>query len=462
MRASFLFAAALLGSLLTVACVGDSTLVPNDGGNDASADTTVQDSSNDGTAQDAGDGEAAPPSGSLDMTFQNGERTEGVFGNVTPAAVLIDSSSRVFIIGNMSNCAGANSGPDGVVIRLKADGSLDTAFGPNSNGRVCINYANYGDVIHAGVIDSNGKLVVVGTTNVYSGLNTYHLMLTRIDATTGAADLNFGSSGQYLDQHDANNGYVGWGVTLSPSGQIYVVGTVVDAGGTANGGFTARFTTAGAPDTYGTSGFYSAPSTPTYLYGIAMSGTDTVAIGGTGSTFYMQHRTSTGTIVKAAGLVGGNNNVAKAVSMLSDGTGYFGGETAVTAGMGAATVTRVAPDGGIDNVDFPTDGGSGVFALSVLNWDDSNELVGLAQQSDSKPLLVGRVSTGDPTAQDDIGVARVMKTGALDTTYGKNGIGLSDVAGNEIAAAIALDPTGKAVALGQKKGGNVVVVRFNP
>jgi uncharacterized delta-60 repeat protein len=450
-----------VGLVALVACVGDST-VPNDAGNDATTDGTVQDASKDGATNDAGDA-AGPKPGALDTTFQNGERTEGVFGNVTPAAVLVDSQSRVFVIGNMMNCASSNSGPDGVVIRLKADGTLDTNFGPSSNGRACIDYASYGDTIHAGAIDANGKLVVVGTTNVYSGLDTYHLMLTRIDATTGAIDNGFGTSGQYLDQHDVNNGYVGWGVTLSPTGQIYVVGTVVDVGGTANGGFTARFTTGGAPDTYGLSGFYSAPSTPTYLYGVAMSGTDTVAVGGTGSTWYMQHRTSTGTIVKASGLVNGSGgNVAKAVSMLADGTGYFGGETAVTSGSGAASVARVAGDGGIDTTDFPTDGGAGVFALSVLNWDDAYELTGLARQSDQKPLLVGRIATGDPTAQDDIGVARVTTTGALDTTYGKNGIGFSGVAGNEIAASIAVDPTtGNAVALGQKKSGNIVVVRFN-
>ena len=459
LRLSSLVAISLVsGASALGACVGDSSVPPVDGGNDG----TVQDASKDVvTTPDGGggDAEAGAPPGSLDTTFQNGERTEGVFGNVTPAAIIVDSSSRVFVIGNMMNCASGNSGPDGVVIRLKADGTLDTNFGPSSNGRACINYANYDDTIHAGVIDSNGKLVVVGTTNVYSGPNTYHLMLTRIDATTGAIDNGFGTSGQYLDQHDANNGFVGWGTTLSPSGQIYVVGTIVDLNDTPSGGFTARFTSGGAADTFGLNGFVNSAG---QLYGVTMSGTDTIAVGTTGNACWLMHLTATGTVVKGTSLINGTGNAMKAISALADGTCYVGGETAVTSGTGAASVARVSGDGGIDKTDFPTDGGAGIFSLSVLNWDDAYELGGLAQQADQKPLVVGRIATGDPTAQDDIGVARVTTTGALDTTYGKNGIGFSNVAGNEIATAVAVDPTtGKAVALGQKKNGNIVVVRFN-
>jgi uncharacterized delta-60 repeat protein len=393
----------------------------------------------------------------------NGARTEGVFGDFKPVAVAVDSMSRVFVLGNTQNCFGGTSGADGAIIRLKADGTVDTAFGAMGSGRVCLgNATGVTDIVHAMAFDGNGKIVVVGVENVFNGPNACQLLLTRLDATTGAVDTTFNGTDM-----TGTVGEIGFGVALSADGHIYVAGattTDINNCATPSGSFTARFTSGAAIDTtYGTSGFIAeAIATTNAFYGMGTAGNDSIAVGTNGSSALIGHRSPTGASISGK-LVsfGSGTSVAKTVATLPNATSFIAGEKGLTAGTGAAAVARVFDDGGIDPADFPAEGG--VFSLDILNWDDANELVGMAVDSSGRPLLLGRAASGDPTAKDDVAVARVTAAGALDTTWGKSGIARSGVAGNEVAMGVALDPTtGKIVAVGQVVGGTTVVIRLHP
>jgi uncharacterized delta-60 repeat protein len=152
---------------------------------------------------------------------------------------------------------------------------------------------------------------------------------------------------------------------------------------------------------------------------------------------------------------GNSNDFAYSIAQQPDGKLLVGG-FAVAANVGSFAVVRYLPDGNTDdsfgNEGIATVGFTGGFA-------QANEVL---LQPDGKIVLVGSVSG---TNGSDFALARLLPDGSLDTGFGTSGKVVVDVVGGfEIANSALLQLDGKIVAVGTvfNTGADMVLCRLNP
>ena len=133
------------------------------------------------------------PDGSVDTSFGSIGRTlfPASLLNFEPYAMAIDAVGRIVVTGQVNN-PGAT--PDeGVVARLTADGALDTGFG--AGGLVRMSIAGLGTDFRGVAIQADGKIVIAATTSdpKVNGRNSLgRVVRLRAD---GSADPAFGIQG---------------------------------------------------------------------------------------------------------------------------------------------------------------------------------------------------------------------------------------------------------------------------
>jgi uncharacterized delta-60 repeat protein len=121
------------------------------------------------------------------------------------------------------------------------------------------------------------------------------------------------------------------------------------------------------------------------------------------------------------------------------------------------TVTVRGVAGSLDT-SFGTDGKT---VTAVGPTDDYAQA--MAAQADGKLVVVGYGNTGAGT---DFELVRYQRDGAIDTTFGNNGVVTTDVStGSDVANAVAIQADGKIVVAGSAdvapKGKSFAVVRYN-
>jgi uncharacterized delta-60 repeat protein len=157
---------------------------------------------------------------------------------------------------------------------------------------------------------------------------------------------------------------------------------------------------------------------------------------------------------------GASSDQAEAVAIQADGKIVVGG----IGGPGPHfnfILARFNSDGTLD-----TTFGNGGSELSVLSNGYYNELWDLAIQSDGHILAVGNVDYTQSGGGFDLAVVRYNSNGALDTTFGSNGVaGVVPNHGGR-AFGVAQQANGDIVIAGEDGGGNsyseFAVARFTP
>lgn len=256
--------------------------------------------------------------GTLDSTFGSGGIvTTDFFGSFDEVRDLaIQTDGRLVVTGTAD---GPTHLGDFTLVRYKADGSLDPTFG--SGGKVTTDFAGLHDEPNALVIQTDGRIVVVGLSNIGSkavfALARYNI--------NGDLDAAFGVGGKTTT--DSLNGNA-FDVALQSNGKIVV------AGG-ARGLVLARYNSDGGLDpTFGgggtvTSNFFSFDATAT---GLAIQADGRiVAVGevfffGSRSAFALARYDSSGTLDPTFGSGGqvftdfpGSLDGARAVALQADG-----------------------------------------------------------------------------------------------------------------------------------------------
>ena len=141
--------------------------------------------------------------GTLDDTFFNANSPfHGVVltdfgGNDMAFAVAIDSQGRIVVAG-VSN---VNGNQDFALARYNPNGALDTTFNANgpSPGLVLTNFSgSSSDVANAVAIDSHGRIVAAGTSSLKFALARYN--------SDGSADTSFGFNGLVLTDFSTEDG----------------------------------------------------------------------------------------------------------------------------------------------------------------------------------------------------------------------------------------------------------------
>ncbi|MCD9187272.1 MAG: hypothetical protein LUM44_12630 [Pyrinomonadaceae bacterium] len=328
--------------------------------------------------------------GSPDVTFDgDGKMTTPVLsGDDSTFALAIQPDGKIVVAGQSY---AANL--DFAVIRVNTDGSLDTSF--DTDGKVTTAISSYEDLGRAVAIQADGKIIIAGYS--FTGTN-YDFVLVRYN-TNGSLDTSFDGDGKAIT-----------GV-LSSTDQAYAVklqadGKIIAAGYTYNGSnidfALVRYNTNGSLDT--SFDFDGKVITP------VLTSTDQI----------------------------------NALSIQPDGKIVAAGQSRNGTYYDFALV-RYNTNGSLDT-SFDTDG-----KLTTLIAVSSDEVKGVAVQPDGKIVAAGYTNPGIGA---DYNLIRYNADGSVDTTYGTAGRVTFDIRGasSDLLYGMALDSTGRAVAVGDANG----------
>jgi uncharacterized delta-60 repeat protein len=212
--------------------------------------------------------------GSLDSTFGNSGEVTSSFSVAFSLAIQPDGkivaggAAGLGAVTTTTTLANLLTGGQLALVRLNADGSLDTGFG--SGGQVQ-NALQAGGAITQMVLQPDGKIVGAGTVQMSSG--TLDFALARYNSD-GSADASFGGTGLVITNFDGNQD-VATGVALQADGKIVVAGSSLTtaaaaapsqfffyplAGPTASQIAVARYNTDGSLDAgFGSGGVTTTP-----------------------------------------------------------------------------------------------------------------------------------------------------------------------------------------------------------
>ncbi len=307
---------------------------------------------------------------------------------------------------------GANGGGSSTwgfgISRFNGDGTPDTTFG--TGGKVVSQLSIYSDQAREAVVQSDGKIVVVGfATNLFSGEDVALARYT----STGSLDTSFGSSGSVTtDIAGMGAPDQGRSVVIQSDGRILV------------GGYTAQVN--------------SPPNNDFLLTRYLSNGMLDPSFGGNG---------------KVVTDLGGNDLAYQLVQQ-TDGKIVLAGYS-VIAGVDRFAVARYNNDGSLD-ASFNGNG-----RVTFTFGSASADAYSVALQSDGKIVLAGLVTTN---GNSDFAMMRLTTYGNVDTSFGVNGFVTTPIgSGADKSFGIDIQPDDKILLTGYSTGtsDDIAVVRYN-
>ena len=344
------------------------------------------------------------PDGTLDNSFgKAGVVVTAVGSDVDQAyALVIQADGKIVAAGSSHN--GTNL--DFALLRYNADGTLDSSFG--KNGKVTTEVGSGTDVIHALIVDSNGKLVAAGYS--YSGSGN-HIAMVRYNPD-GTLDTSFGSSGKVIAASDSTD-EVAFGLIQQRDGNYVLAGRSHQS---EQHIVVLRYKADGTLD----------------------------------ASFGKQ-----GKVITAVSTLNENHasDEARVIAQQPNGKLVVSGFACVqfdfSCQRNELVLLRYNTDGTLDN-DF---GSGGKVELVASTGNATGHIIpdhayALAIQDDGKLLVAGDSYNHDP----DYLVARFNKDGSLDTHFGNGGIITTTVGdGEDSAAAMALPSTHTLIMAGHSR-----------
>ncbi|HMI89062.1 MAG TPA: hypothetical protein VK550_33520 [Polyangiaceae bacterium] len=396
--------ALVLLPLLAVACgddaktssagTGSSSGAGGSGG--AGAGSTGSAGGSAGTGGNAGTGGSAGSAGSGDRDAETGPQPQIIAISATGHdrfyGVVHDASGNIFATGHVADSTASTADYATVLVKLLPSGAKDASFG--SGGVVTYNAAvGAGAELARGiVVQSTGKIVVSAIVEHVGGDPRDRDVAIMRFTQAGALDATFGSGGVRI-------------LDLS-AGEVTVDGGTVDAG-----------TTIVAESTWGLSGF---PNDDLIVLGSRK------ADGRTDTDFAMvklkaDGSTDTSFAVNGMFTLDINNAGAspRTATVLPDGSVVGSGY--MNNGVQMPVIWKLTPAGALDT----SFGVNGVFSQPVLAA--ATEAYGAALQGTSFVTAgYGRANTSESL---DFVSIRLTAAGALDKTYGTDGVTRVDAAG---------------------------------
>jgi len=363
------------------------------------------------------------PPGSVDTSFQGGKVMVPVGGTDAYAYAMAAQPDGKLLVAGTSHAHGG----DFTVLRFTRDGELDTSFG--GAGVVTTEVGQSADIARAIAVDDQGRIVVAGTANgTATGLD---FAVVRYLAD-GKLDSSFGNQGKTIVSFgdDADTAYA---LVLQSDGKI-VVGGDSSRGSSQTGLDFAllRLDGAGKPDpSFGASGLVTSSiaklSARDSIYALAVQSVAgeerIVAAGGEGDFMLARFRAdgsldqTFGEQGKVTGLFASTIGAARALAVTPEGQIVVAGHA-----QHDFAVAKLLETGSLDAA-FGTDG-KVLTAVSKDNWDEAQ---GVAVEADGKLLVAGWTYEGN-SSSGNTALLRYDADGALDASFGKAGIVITEVA----------------------------------
>ena len=158
---------------------------------------------------------------SLDTSFGADGKVTTSFsaGNDVGSGIAVQSDDKIVVVGTSDNGSGTS---EFAVARFNVDGSLDTSF--NVDGMVTTFFSAGNDIGSGIAVQSDDKIVVVGTSDSGSGNSEFAVTRFNVD---GSLDTSFNGDGLVTASFLAGND-LGSGIGVQSDGKIVVVGTSDD------------------------------------------------------------------------------------------------------------------------------------------------------------------------------------------------------------------------------------------
>jgi uncharacterized delta-60 repeat protein len=385
---------------------------------------------------------AASTPGYLDPTFgTDGILTTSVGGVINYATSLaIDSNGKI----NVAGFAYIDGGYDFAVVRYNSNGSLDTSFGVD--GKATTDFGASMDVTNAIAIDSNGKIILAGYSNIEGNYN-FAVVRYNID---GTLDTSFSADGKLTTDIGADDD-VARSIAIDGNDKIVLSGYSYIGG---NYDFAAvRYNVDGTLDTS-----FSADGKLTTGIGASNDISTSIAIDENGKIVLAGYAVMSGgavdfavvrynidgtldTSFSADGKVTtdiGDSDNARAVVIDGNGKIVVAGSSYLASNDFA--VVRYNSNGSLDT-SFSTDG---ILTVDIrATWDDAYSL---AIESNGKIIVAGMSWN---TANTDIALVRYNSDGLIDSTFGTDGIIITAIGtSSDQANSLAIDNDGKIVVAG--------------
>jgi uncharacterized delta-60 repeat protein len=361
---------------------------------------------------------------------------------------------------------------------LAADGDLDPSFG--TGGKVQTDFNHSTDIAYAMAIQTDGKLVVVGTTYTNNDYSGEDFAVARYD-TDGTLDATFGVNGRVTTDFPGLAA-VASSVVIQPDGKIVVAGGAFPLF-TFLGDFEiVRYNTNGSLDaSFGSGGIVttSFPGQGSYAFAVALqpdgkivaAGTDFVDFSSDDSSdtdFAIERYNANGTPDATFGVNGqvttdfdGFNDDAFAILVQPDGRLVAVGSAKNPATYYDFAAVRYLSNGAID-----TGFGTAGRVRTDLGHADFDQARSAVLQPDGKIVAAGFASFNNTLSQP-FALARYNTNGTLDATFSGDGLQFIDFGSfDQTAYKVLLQPDGKIVTAGypntESSDSDFLLARCNP
>jgi len=321
---------------------------------------------------------------------------------------------------------------DFALIRYLSDGSIDSDFGVN--GLAQINFNDGDDVCYGIALQPDGKIVLVGTTQLK---NLTEFAVARLN-TNGTPDSTFGVAGKVIS--DLGSDYqLPNDVALQTNGKIIAAGRYNYPGFAGSDFAMIRYNTDGEVDsTFGVNGIVlTGIHEEDEVKGIMIQPDGKIVLGGFASIsakgdYAMVRYLEDGNVDKDFGIGGkvttdlagtGRSDYETCVLQDKDGKLVLGGNANYNTieGLSDLGIVRYDKDGHLDQ-------GFANHGIFILHLGDNSQMQAIVQQPDGKYLFAGKSNAVGAINQWLL--ARVTNDGELDTDFGDNGFVVTDMASN--------------------------------
>jgi uncharacterized delta-60 repeat protein len=412
---------------------------------------------------------AAP--GTLDVSFGTGGSLRTNFGGTYDwaYATAIQPDGRILAAG-VSDARGTY---DFALARYTSTRDLDPTFG--HGGFVLTDFGHSYDWAYALALQPDGHILVAGVSDV-SGSKDFALARYNPD---GTPDFNFGRGGRTVLRLRSLTTDIIHGIVVQPDGKIVAAGVTFEDVVTLrpHGDFmVARFLPDGRPDmSFGVGGVTTtdfADESYDEPYAVVLQPDGRIVLGGYSNTgggpgvlfgadqLALARYLPNGMLDPAFGqggkviFDGGSMDERLLALALAPGGSLLAGGYTNGDRRSDLLLARLRPDGSLDT----SFGGTGKgFTIDDLGTN-SERISSLVLEPDGRIVAGGQTAVSDNA---DFAVFRYEPDGSFDRSFGRNGVAVFDFGGREDRVhAVALQPDGKIVAVGQSEA-DFAIVRFN-
>ncbi len=340
--------------------------------------------------------------GTLDTTFNTSGSLPGVVNtaignNAFAYAVAIQSNGKIVVAGSSSN-GGSPAVTSFALARYNTDGTLDTGFGSSGIVIQSVPGGDGTDVAYALAIQSDGKIIAAGYSTISS---TMTLAALRFSADGTSVDTTFGpgSNGAFIASGLSGDSYAN-GVAIQSDSKIVLAGTSSPSG-KAQGTVIRLFSDGTLDTSFNSSGITYTGVDGTWATALVLQSDGKIVIGGNywdstkspaAYSFYVARFTTDGvldTVFGTSGLTytafGSYDDICFALAIQSgDQKIVAGGYSTDGSGYTAFALVRYNTDGSLDT-SFNTVG----KVTTYVAYAPYSHIYGIAIQSDGKIVAAG-------------------------------------------------------------------------